>query len=91
MRYVVALLLVLLTPFTAAHAVPPPDFLFNAGSQLVQTFSVICVCLSAFFSVGYRQLTAVFYGKKRLAIGVSLVVVILLSIILTFGIEVMWK
>ncbi len=37
-----------------AYAVPPPDFLFNLGSQVAQVFSVVVLFLSAALSVSYK-------------------------------------
>lgn len=39
-----------------AHAVIPPDFIFNIGSTVVQVFSIIVLFFSAVFGVAYQYL-----------------------------------
>lgn len=34
----------------SAHAVPPPEFIFQAGSQIAQIFSVAMVFMGMFFA-----------------------------------------
>ena len=88
-----ALLLALtpLVPLASAHAVPPPDFLFNMGAQLAQTFSVVCICVSAVCSAGFQQIQFAVRGRTKLAVAVLFLLVLLLSFIITFGIEVAWR
>ncbi|MFA6918006.1 MAG: rhodanese-like domain-containing protein [Candidatus Gracilibacteria bacterium] len=61
-----------------AQAVPPPDFLFNVGAQIVQAFSIIVIFLSAAL-VSFRQFAGVFYQsiqhKKIFWVSMALVVV----------------
>ncbi len=45
-------------------AVPPPDFLFNVGSQIIQIFSIVIVFLSAAtFSIG--QFVKVYFRQMK--------------------------
>jgi rhodanese-related sulfurtransferase len=74
-----ALLLFLFIAGTqTALAVPPPDFLFNVGSQIVQVFSILTIFLSAaMFSV--KQYFNVYYQrikhKKFILIVVAVVII----------------
>lgn len=64
------------TPVT--EAVPPPDFLFNVGTSIVQTFSVVTVFLSAIVISGWQFLKVYFQKikhKKAVWVGLALVVV----------------
>lgn len=61
-----------------AQAVPPPDFLFNVGSQIAQAFSIIAIFLSAAL-VSFRQFAGTFYQsikyKKIFWVSMALIVV----------------
>lgn len=61
-----------------ALAIPPPDFLFNVGSQIVQIFSVIAVVLSAVL-VSIRQFAKTYFfnikHKKLLWTILALIVI----------------
>lgn len=60
------------------QAVPPPDFLFNVGSQIVQAFSIIAIFLSAAL-MSFRQFAGAFYQtiqhKKIFWVSMALIVV----------------
>lgn len=65
------------------YAVPPPDFLFNLGSQVAQVFSIVVLFLSAIFSVSYKFIKAklaLMQSKKPAFISVSIIVIIGISI-----------
>ncbi len=47
-----------------AHAVMPPDFIFNIGSQFLQIFSMIFLIVSTFFSVIFRYIKIRFTAWK---------------------------
>ncbi len=89
-KVIAALVVSAFAPLSTAHAIPPPDFLFSAGAQIAQTFSIVCVCISALCGVGYRQIEAAVRGSKPIALAVIVLLVVLISFILTFGIEVLW-
>lgn len=91
LRRAVAMALAVLVPVSSAHAVPPPDFIFNIGAQLAQTFSVVFICLSAVCSAGFQQISLALHGKTKLALAVAAVLVVLVSCIITFGIEFAWR
>lgn len=63
---------------STALAVPPPDFLFNIGSQLIQIFSVLAVFLSA-VAISAGQFLKVYFHKlkhrKAVWAGIALAVV----------------
>jgi rhodanese-related sulfurtransferase len=64
------------------HAVIPPDFIFNIGSQVVQIFSIVVLFFSAVFGVVWQFLKtqlAVKKYKKLVVIG-SGVIIILISL-----------
>jgi rhodanese-related sulfurtransferase len=72
-----------LSTFTTAYAVPPPDFIFNIGSQLVQIFSVIVIFLSAILSLSYKYIKIwlqLLPKRKFLFIGGSIISIILISL-----------
>lgn len=84
----VALAIVFTLLFAApAYAVPPPDFIFNIGSQLAYVFSAAVVLLSAVFSVTYQYLKVRYHAMKMkpwlVASGVLLIG--LISIGVTYG------
>lgn len=65
------------------YAVPPPDFLFNIGSQLAQVFSVAVLFLSAIFSVSYKFIKVkleLMKSKKIVFISISVIAIIGISI-----------
>jgi rhodanese-related sulfurtransferase len=77
-----ALICVVVFPETV-YAVPPPDFLFNLGSQLVQAFSIAALFLSAIFSLSYQFIKtrlALIKSKKTFFISTSIVAIIGISI-----------
>lgn len=59
-------------------AIPPPDFLFNVGSQVVQIFSILIIFLSALLA-GVRQFAKTYFiqlkYKKTVWIFLALVVI----------------
>jgi len=70
-----------------AYAVPPPDFIFNLGGQLVYVFSAAAVLLSAIFSVSYQYLKVRYQALKMrpwLVFSVVLLVA-LISVGVTYG------
>lgn len=68
-------------------AVPPPDFIFNIGSQLAYVFSAAVVILSAVFSVVYQYVKVRYHAiKMRPWLFISVVVLIgLVSVGATYG------
>lgn len=74
----VCLSVFLINSFETANAIPPPDFLFNIGSQVVQVFSVIVIFLSAFVAA-FRQFAKTYFYhlryKKIVWAGIALVVI----------------
>ena len=73
-----ALTLVSLT--RGAHAVPPPDFLFNVGSQIIQAFSIGILFLTAIIA-SVRQYAKVYFDtmkhKRLFWVGTGMVVVMI--------------
>ena len=62
---------------STTRAVPPPDFIFNVGSQLVQVFSIVAVFLSAAALSAGQFLKAYFHRvkhKKIFWMGAALVI-----------------
>ena len=65
----------------AAHAVIPPDFIFNIGSQMIQFFSIVLVFLSTAFGVFY-QFFRIRFGAvrhKKLVLGVIVISIVGIS------------
>lgn len=73
-------LLGLLATTEAALAVPPPDFLFNLGSSLIQVFSVAALFLSALFTISYKyiktKLTLIKSKKVFYWIGSAIMIIV---------------
>lgn len=57
-------LLVLIAKTQVALAVPPPDFLFNVGAQIVQVFSITILFLSAILA-SVSQFAKVYFYKLK--------------------------
>jgi len=77
-----ALTTLFIIPITV-YAVPPPDFLFNVGGQIIQAFSIAALFLGAIFSVAYKYIKtklALLKGKKVIFILGSVVAIIAVSI-----------
>lgn len=70
--------LTLVTFTKTAHAVPPPDFIFNVGTQIVQAFSIGVLFLTAIIA-SVRQYARVYFDtmkhKKLFWAGTGLVVI----------------
>lgn len=71
--------LVLVSLTKSAHAVPPPDFIFNVGAQIIQVFSIAVLFLTAILA-SVRQYARVYFDgmnhKKLFWIGTGLVIVV---------------
>ncbi len=68
---------------STALAVPPPDFLFNIGGQLIQVFSILMIFLSAASVTVTQFLKAYlkkFKHKKALWIGLAVAIVAISSL-----------
>lgn len=68
---------------TTVYAVPPPDFLFNAGSIVVQVFSVTALLLTGFLDIFFRSLKMKFQAlglQKKIWIPLLAVFVISISL-----------
>ncbi|MDP2642969.1 MAG: rhodanese-like domain-containing protein [Candidatus Peregrinibacteria bacterium] len=77
-----ALICVIAFPQTV-HAVPPPDFIFNIGSQIAQVASIAAIFLAAIFSVSYQFIKtklALMQSNKIIFISISLVAIIGVSV-----------
>ncbi len=72
--------LVLVSLTESAHAVPPPDFIFNVGTQIVQVFSIVVLFLTAVLA-SVKQYAKVYFDaiehKKLFWVGTGLVVVMM--------------
>lgn len=66
LRYILALIAAFILSAHQAKAVPPPDFIFNVGSQLAQFFTLAVILLSATGSAVYQYFRQTFYRQKRL-------------------------
>ncbi len=64
------------------YAVPPPDFIFNLGSQLAYVFSFVAVFISAAFSVSYQYIRTKYHAVKMRprCIILSIVLIVLVSL-----------
>lgn len=83
-------LLVIFILFSAgsqrAIAIPPPDFIFTAGTQMLQFFSLIAIFLSSIY-LGTLQFIKIFFDKIRLNWKITiigLILIILASLVFTF-------
>jgi rhodanese-related sulfurtransferase len=65
------------------YAVPPPDFLFNAGTIVVQIFSVTALLLTGFFNIFFRFLKMKFQtlgSHKKIWIPIFAVFIVAISL-----------
>lgn len=64
-----------------ALAVPPPDFLFNVGSQIVQAFTIVALFSSAFIASAskFARVYIANFRYKKILMGFSALVVIAAS------------
>lgn len=77
-----AIICTLVLPETV-YAVPPPDFLFNLGSQVAQVFSIAVLFLSAIFSISYKFIKAklvLMQSKKIAFISISVIAIVGISV-----------
>lgn len=69
------------------YAIPPPEFLIQAGSQIIQIFSIVLLTASAGMSIFWSRIVG-FYKKqkqKKLFIFLSVGIVVAGIVCLTFG------
>ncbi|MFA4815381.1 MAG: rhodanese-like domain-containing protein [Candidatus Gracilibacteria bacterium] len=62
-------------------AVPPPDFLFNVGSQIAYIFSFVAILFSATFGVVYQYLRVKYHAINKPKPGKFLLILFLISIV----------
>jgi rhodanese-related sulfurtransferase len=75
---IILLSLIVLNSVHVARAVPPPDFIFNVGRQIVQAFSFLVIGLSVGLAF-IRQFfeTNMFYQKHKLGFAILAAVVVI--------------
>lgn len=66
-----------------AHAVIPPDFIFNIGTQVVQFFSIIAIFFTAILGTFFQYFKTIYYALKHKKIVLSLVILSIIAISLT--------
>lgn len=67
----------------AAHAVIPPDFIFNIGTQIAQFFSIIAIFFTAIFGTFFQFFKTRYYALKHKKIVLSLTIVGIIAVSLT--------
>ena len=67
----------------AAHAVIPPDFIFNIGTQIAQFFSIIAIFLPPFLGRFFNSFKTRYYALKHKKIVLSLTIVGIILVSLT--------
>ena len=70
----------------AAHAVIPPDFMFNIGTQVAQFFSIVVIFCTAVSGTlfGFFKATLYTIKRKKIFLFVTLFSVILISLSLSY-------
>jgi len=86
--------LVVLVAFVVApskvYAIPPPDFIFNIGTQLFQTFGICCFVLSSIFGAAYYQTRALLRQYRLAKIVTLCVAALLFSGLFALLYEIIW-
>lgn len=79
--YVFGFFLAFTSLLKPTYAIPPPDFLFNIGSQIAQVFSILVLFFSAILAVMKDYIKVVFakFGHKNLLLAVLTLVIIAIS------------
>lgn len=67
----------------AAHAVIPPDFIFNIGTQIAQFFSIIAIFFTAILGTFFQFFKTRYYALKHKKIVLSLTIVGIIAVSLT--------
>jgi rhodanese-related sulfurtransferase len=69
-----------------AHAVIPPDFMFNIGTQVAQFFSIVLIFFTAVSGTLFGFLKATFFTikRKKTILFVTLFSVVLISLLLSY-------
>jgi len=66
----------------AAHAVIPPDFIFNIGTQVAQFFSIIVIFFTAILGTFSQFFKTKYYAikHKKIVLGLTIVAILLISL-----------
>ncbi|MFA6426884.1 MAG: rhodanese-like domain-containing protein [Candidatus Magasanikbacteria bacterium] len=67
----------------AAHAVIPPDFIFNIGTQIAQFFSIIAIFFTAILGTFFQFFKTRYYALKHKKIILSLTIIGIIAVSLT--------
>ena len=64
----------------AAHAVIPPDFIFNIGTQVAQFFSIIVIFFTAILGTFSQFFKTKYYAikHKKIVLGLTIVAILLI-------------
>ena len=66
-----------------AHAVIPPDFIFNIGTQIAQFFSIIAIFFTALLGIFFQFFKTRYYALRHKKIVLSLTIVVIVVVSLT--------
>ena len=66
----------------SAHAVIPPDFIFNIGTQIAQFFSIILIFFTAIFGTFFQFFKTKYYALKhrKIILGLTIFSIIAISL-----------
>ncbi|MFH0854839.1 MAG: rhodanese-like domain-containing protein [bacterium] len=67
----------------AAHAVIPPDFIFNIGTQIAQFFSIIAIFFTAILGTFFQFFKTKYYALKHKKIVLGLTIIAIIAVSLT--------
>ncbi len=67
----------------SAHAVIPPDFIFNIGTQIAQFFSIIVIFFTVAFGAFFQFFKTKYYAIKHKKIVLSLTIIAIIAVSLT--------
>ncbi|KKR03241.1 MAG: Sulfurtransferase [Candidatus Uhrbacteria bacterium GW2011_GWF2_39_13] len=70
----------------AAHAVIPPDFIFNIGTQIVQFFSIIAIFATAILGTFFQFFKTRYYAikHKKTVLSLTILTIIVVSLVSSY-------
>jgi len=69
-----------------AHAVIPPDFIFNIGTQIVQFFSIIAIFATAILGTFFQFFKTRYYAikHKKIVLSLTILTIIVVSLVSSY-------
>jgi len=69
-----------------AHAVIPPDFIFNIGTQIAQFFSIIAIFFVTIFGAFFQFFKTKYYAikHKKIVLSVTILTIVMVSLVSSY-------